>query len=171
MQIKVYKHQKWNWNTIKSKFHQVIYNTKGKRKLFIILLFTSTIFTIGVIAQRNYAVSNKLFKPLILDNYDIFVRKFYSLFINPEILSIDLKYKDLQKLEFLRHNSIVSGTTEGNQEWVKVIIQNKSQTLKAKVRLKGGMADEHMAGQKWSFRVKISDDNTLFGMKEFSILY
>ena len=89
------------------KIYRIVYTSEGKRKpafilalvfSILILLFAFANFTAGVIAQRNYAVSNMLFKPLILDNYDILVRKFYSIFVQPNILYIDIKYKDLQKL-------------------------------------------------------------------------
>ena len=36
------------------------------------------------------------------------------------------------------------------------------------MRLKGDWTD-HLFGDKWSFRIKVKGDNTLFGMKQFSI--
>jgi len=179
MQIKDNQQRQWNWTKVKIYFYRIIYLADGKRRpafvlalafSFLITLFAFGNFTAGVIAQRNYAVSNMLFKPLILDNYNILIRKFHSLFVQRDILTIDVKYKELQKLEFLRQNSIISGSTVGNQEWVKAMISNKGQTFKAKIRLKGGMADEHMEGDKWSFRVKISGNNTIFGMEEFALM-
>ena len=179
MRINVINSNQRYWSRIKRKVHQIIYTSEGKRKpafklalifSIVIFLFSFVNFTAGVIAQRNYAVSTMLFKPLILDNYDILVRKFYSLFVQPNILYLDIKYKDLQKLEFLRQESLSAGTTEGNRDWVKVKVSNEGRTLKAKMRLKGGMADEHVEGTKWSFRVNIKGENTLFGMKEFAVM-
>ena len=76
MRINVNNSSLWNWNEVKSKLSRLIYTSEGKRKRsFNIALVLSVLltvfafgnFTAGVIAQRNYAVSNMLFKPLILD--------------------------------------------------------------------------------------------------------
>ena len=50
-------------------------------------------------------------------------------------------------------------------------IQNKMEKynddIKIEVRLKGGIASNHLSGDKWSFRVKVSGDNRIHGMKNF----
>ena len=94
MQIRINDQRQWGLIKLKRIFSQFIYTRDGKRRpafilalIFCILisLFAFANFTAGVIAQRNYGVSNMIFKPLILDNYDIFVRKFYSIFVQPQI--------------------------------------------------------------------------------------
>ena len=84
MQINPKNPRWWNWLDFKSKLYRLFYNSEGKRRHSLILalgfftllsLFAFANFTAGVLAQRNYAVSNMLFKPLILDNYDILVRQ------------------------------------------------------------------------------------------------
>ena len=64
----------------------------------------------------------------------------------------------------------MEGTTYAKQEWVNARVSNEGQSFKAKIRLKGGSAAEHMEDNKWSFRVKVTGDNTLFGMKEFAVM-
>ena len=55
------------------------------------------------------------------------------------------------------------------QEYVPAKIEYNNVTYKIKLRLKGDLINEHLGGNKWSFRVKLKGDNTILGMKRFSI--
>ena len=54
-----------------------------------------------------------------------------------------------------------------NKDWVDAQIVLNSDTLAAKIRLKGDNTD-HLNGKNWSFRVKLKE-GTLFGKREFSL--
>ena len=41
-------------------------------------------------------------------------------------------------------------------------------TAKVRMRLKGDITD-HLQGDKWSFRIKVNGDNTIWGMRRFSL--
>ena len=144
------------------------------KKLFIFLavfLLILITFTAGVISQRNYGFSNYIAKPLVLDSIGTIKRTILSFFVNPEILTIDLKYEDQMKLLFTRQQGIEAGTMYGvNNEWVDAGIRNQGKSYKAKIKLKGGTADEHLTGEKWSFKLKLKNQQTIFGMREFAVM-
>jgi energy-coupling factor transporter ATP-binding protein EcfA2 len=52
--------------------------------------------------------------------------------------------------------------TESN-DWVKGIVFGNHKMMKVKLRLKGDWLD-HLIGDKWSFRIKVRGEDTLFGM-------
>ncbi|MDB9824930.1 CotH kinase family protein [Alphaproteobacteria bacterium] len=151
----------------------VLKNPINKKTLLLalIVLFIISAFTAGVIAQRNYGFSNIIAKPIILDSPGIIKRKILSNFTNPEILKIDLKYEDHMKLMFNLDNALSSGTTRNvENEWIDVGVQNQSDSYKGKVRLKGAIAEQHLVGKKWSFRLKLKKEDTIFGMREFAVM-
>ncbi len=156
----------------KSNFNRIIKILDRKFLLSLLLVFLILCaFTAGIIAQRNFGFSNMIAKPIILDTPGILKRKFFSYFSNPEILKIDLKYENHLKLMFNRENSIIAGTTRGvENEWIKATVHNSEKLHNAKIRLKGAIADQHLADEKWSFRLKLKKDETIFGMREFSVM-
>lgn len=148
-------------------------NFKFKRILLFLLLLTLfiSIFTAGVIAQRNYGFSNFVAKPIVLDAPGIFKRKALSFFSNPQKLILDLKFEDHMKLMFNRENAVKNGTTRGvENEWISAKIGDENKSFKGKVRLKGAIANQHLTGEKWSFRVKLKNQKNIFGMNEFALM-
>lgn len=88
---------------------------------------------------------------------------------NPDQIIIDIKHKDFQKLAYKRQQAVEKGLLfSSSDDFVAAKIRYGKQTLKAKVRLKGDMLD-HLGDEKWSYRIKLRGENTLFGMKQFSI--
>jgi hypothetical protein len=90
--------------------------------------------------------------------------------VNPENISIEIKKKDLKKLEKHRENALERNViiNELDGEYVPATIEYLKKKIKIKLRLKGHMTD-HLQNNKWSFRVKVKDDDTFMGMKRFSI--
>lgn len=144
------------------------------KRISLFLLFSAliiSIFASGVIAQRNFGFSNFVAKPIILDAPGILKRKFLSVFSDPQNLIIDLKFEDHMKLMFNLENALNAGTTRGvENDWINATISNENKSSKAKVRLKGAIAQEHLMGDKWSFRVKLKNQNNIFGMQEFAVM-
>lgn len=180
MKLKVNPAKKQDSDFRKWKSFRNVMSGSGKRKtsfkiflafIIIFLFYSSAMFTFGVLAQRNLGFSNFVAKPILMDNFDILVRYVNSMFVQPEVLNIDITYKNYQKLEYARACALTKGTTYGIlNEWVNARIRYNDQAIPAKIRLKGGTADEHCEGEKWSFRVKIKKGKTLFGMKEFAVM-
>jgi len=143
------------------------------KKTFLILIIVFIVFCTfiaGVIMQRNYGFSNFIAKPIIQDPIGISKRKIQSFFASPDILRLDLKYKDYMKLMHTLEKVRESKTSYGvDNEWVNADLQNKNISYRAKIRLKGATADEH-AGDKWSFKIKLKDQKTIHGMREFAVM-
>jgi hypothetical protein len=88
----------------------------------------------------------------------------------PENIFIEIKEKDLKKLEKNREQALERGViiNDLDGEYVPGTLQYKSEKIKIKLRLKGHMTD-HLQDNKWSFRIKIQEKNSFMGMKRFSI--
>ena len=87
----------------------------------------------------------------------------------PEHIDIDIKYKNFQKLAHKRKVALASGMlVTSSDDYVPARIHYKGKRVAVKLRLKGDRIDQ-IAGKKWSFRIVVKGDDTLFGMKAFSI--
>lgn len=86
-----------------------------------------------------------------------------------EPLVIDINFKNYKKLQDKRNKAIKREVLyRENDDYVSAKIKYKDKDYKAKIRLKGDWID-HLAGKRWSFRVKILDGKSLFGMRKFSL--
>lgn len=83
---------------------------------------------------------------------------------------IDMAFEDYQKLLKKRNEALEIGiltTTDADFVDGEIHLQN-GPTLEAKLRLKGDWTD-HLAGDKWSFRIEIKNGEQILGMKQMSI--
>lgn len=91
------------------------------------------------------------------------------LYAEPERITIDIKHEDFQRLAYKREIALRQGILlASSDDMVSAKIRYKDKMIKAKIRLKGDWTD-HLLGEKWSYRIELKGDNTLFGMKQFSI--
>ena len=134
---------------------------------FIVLLLVGVLCTlIGIKLQGIGLVLRN-----ININSDLIINSVMSLGVTPDLLSIDIKYENFQKLEYVRVKAIENGTIHGLQnDWIPARIRYKERTIPAKIRLKGGVASNHLAQDEWSFRLRLKEDETLFGMKDFALM-
>lgn len=103
------------------------------------------------------------------ENYKIPINYINGLTSNPERIVIDIKNNDFQKLAYKREMALANGLlVTSEDDYVPAKIHYNDQTIDVKLRLKGDASD-HFKGNKWSFRIKTKGDDTLFGMKVFSI--
>lgn len=87
----------------------------------------------------------------------------------PKSIAIDIKHQDYQKLAYMRQIALSRNhITSDCKVYVPAVIRTNGKTVKAKIRLKGDAMD-HLVRGKWSFRIEVKDNETLFGMKRFSI--
>lgn len=92
-----------------------------------------------------------------------------SVGVDSEQITIDIKHTEYKKLEEWRRQALERGQiTSDLKQYVPATIRHRDQQYKAKVRFKGEWTD-HLGYNKWSFRVKLTDGKTLFGMKVFAI--
>jgi len=95
---------------------------------------------------------------------------FKGFFSDPEHITIDINYKNYQKLAYNRAVAMDRDVLLSDcRDWVPASVHYKNKSIGAKLRLKGDLHDHWRDEQKWSFRIRLKDDNTFLGMKEFSI--
>jgi hypothetical protein len=86
-----------------------------------------------------------------------------------ERLHLDIKFKHLEKLRAKRLEAMDAGVLiASDDDFVPATIRHEGRTIKTRIRLKGDALD-HLSGDKWSFRVKVRNNDQLFGMRRFSI--
>ncbi len=95
-----------------------------------------------------------------------------SSFILPPFVSKSLNLvvnkNGLRKLTNKRDEAIERGVLRAaDDDWVPCKLEDGTETLEAKTRLKGDWVD-HLQGGKWSFRVKFKKDHTWNRMKTLS---
>lgn len=85
-----------------------------------------------------------------------------------ERVDIDIKFPDMQAIlkdrEIALENSILSNPTK-----VPAQIRFQGKTIKAKIRLKGDLADHWQTRTRMSLRVTLKGNNAIFGFRSFSI--
>ena len=81
--------------------------------------------------------------------------------------------KDIEKLNDQRKLALELGNKyrydKRNSKYVKGKLIHKNDTLKVKLRLKGGQNDHYRDLLKCSYKIKIVDDGSFLGMKKFAI--
>ena len=89
-----------------------------------------------------------------------------GLFNRPEKIHINISFNNYQKLVDNRQS-----TLEGNRqyEYVPATINYNNESTEVRLRLKGDRKIHIEDPDEWSFRIDVKGDETLFGMKEFSI--
>ncbi len=106
---------------------------------------------------------------VLKENIKIPFNYIFGQFSNPEKIYIDIKFKDYQKLVYKREQVFNDKFIfYSGDDFVPASIRYMNKEYKAKVRLKGD-APENLEGEKWSMKIDLNGDNTLFGMKTFSI--
>ena len=102
-------------------------------------------------------------------NFSLIYNYFSGLTSKPKKMAIDIKHKNYQYIEYKRAEALKRGviiTDESAYVPARVVVDGQSH--KVKIRLKGDITD-HLAGEKWSFRIKVRGDNAVWGMRRFSL--
>lgn len=86
-----------------------------------------------------------------------------------DTLYIDIEPQDFAQIEAKRAEALERWILlTGNDDFVPATLRMGEQSLPVRLRLKGDWAD-HVAHDKWSFRIETRDDTYLYGMQVFSI--
>ena len=134
------------------------------QQVFIYLLSAILFFCFGYVFQRYGLMGN-----YIIPYFKKETRKIKNQFTpyNGRILKIDIPFKDKKKIDKERNEALDSGIMQ-NFNYVNCNLFFGNKTYPATIRLKGDMKD-HLEGEKWSYRVKLKNDNALLGLKRFSL--
>ena len=95
--------------------------------------------------------------------------EFDSSVSKPVQLEIGISEKDYEKIFQQRNEAIAKGVLLTDTDpFVPAQIRVDDKKVRARLRLKGDWT-EHLKGAKWSYRIHLKDNETLFGMKKFSL--
>jgi len=88
----------------------------------------------------------------------------------PESIVLDIKQKDILKLAHKREEAINSGVLlYSSDDWVPARLTHQNKTFKVKVRLKGTRGTHWVHENYWSYKIKISGNDSFLGMRRFAI--
>lgn len=150
------------FKTIKKFFNGRVVNFRNFTIVFTGVLF----FIYGAYSYRNNSIQNFLSMSLTVLTYPYNFIKSNSEYV--DAFNISMPFSSYQELSSLRDKALERNTLRGlNNKYVKAKYDND---IKIKVRLKGGVASDHLSGEKWSFRVKVQGNNRIHGMKSFSLM-
>jgi hypothetical protein len=83
---------------------------------------------------------------------------------------INVKHKDFQRIAYKRQQALAVGRLFiDDEDWVPATINYNNKTVKIKMRLKGDLVDHLEDESKWSYRIKVKGENSIMGMKVFSV--
>lgn len=140
------------------------------RRLLLVLVSIFLAFALGYYVHWSGFSFGKTLRSLNA-NIDFMPRRIQAILARPEIerITIDIKYKDFMRLAYQREIALEQGIlVAGEDDFVPATISHNGESVEVRLRLKGDSTD-HLEGDKWSYRIKVKGDNTLLGMKEFSI--
>lgn len=87
----------------------------------------------------------------------------------PPHIALELRGKDLQQILAMRESALQKGLIEDSeQQFVACRAVVGRRVMPGELRLKGDYLD-HVAGDKWSFRIELSGDGHFDGMRRFSV--
>jgi hypothetical protein len=134
----------------------------------ILVAWTGLAFAIGAATQAT-GFFGIVVRPLIEGGVEAPFRWARARLTAPPRVEIDLAFEDLRRVEFQRARAIEERALfVGEDDEVPARVRAEGKDLKVKLRLKGDSAT-HLLGEKWSFRVDVRGEETIFGMKRFSL--
>ncbi len=132
------------------------------------IVYTALVLALGMQAYKTGFVTEAAM-PLVRENTRLVSKVIGGVLARPEHITIDIKYNNFQKLAYQRELALARGIlTTSSTDFVPGVIRHQDKATKVNLRLKGDWID-HLQGDKWSFRIKVKGENTIWGMKEFSI--
>ncbi len=108
----------------------------------------------------------------LVTRFDVFRNILKGASIEPKTIKIDIAFKNLQKIAYYRKVSLSRGEIKPDvkKEQIPAKLTYQGKTYKVKLQMTGVNLDHLGHEKKWSLRVKVSGNKTIFGMKEFSLL-
>lgn len=131
-------------------------------------LYSTVIFVLGALFFHVGSLK-KPYQSAKLQAIGITKRMIAKYQANPKRIIIQIKFKNFQKLRYKRQEAIASHILISSaDDFVPAEIEYDDKVYKIKMRLKGDWTN-HLEDDKWSFRIKVKGENTILGMKQFSI--
>ncbi len=138
------------------------------RRRTLLVFYSVALFALGAICYRSGWITNIMEEIRYHRDYGIdrLVAAYYA---DPETIYLDINFENLEQIRSKRRAAIARNLLLSSREdFVPAKIRYRERTIPARLRLKGDLSD-HWAGEKWSFRIVTKGQETLFGLKRFSI--
>ena len=146
---------------------------KSKYKIAILIIsYSSILFLAGAISYRNglFTKYQKYFFPLSRVFRENPIQTIRNQITPIKNLVIDINYENISKLKKIRERAVFQKELFPNEsQWVNAKIKFGSEKYNAKIRLKGQFKDHWRDDGLWSYKIKLKDNKTLFGMDRFAI--
>ena len=161
--------------TVNGRTSQKIWNIFSCLIIFInVLIITGILLYTKINPTASDAAWNKINKTFQITKSiktypKAIIHAIQGSFKKSEHITIDISHINMQKLEYMRRQAIPVISGEQEFDYVSVKITEGNKQLKAKIKLKGDRKIHYESLSNASFRVKIKGDNTLYGMKTFSL--
>jgi len=140
-------------------------------KIFILIILIPIVFLsglyFGIKLYREHGVNS-------FENFICNLDKYAGRYLNStpksaDMLEISISDQEHQKLKAYRNDAVKMGVVlKKHKKYIKAKIKYKNHTYDAELRLKGDNVD-HLEGDKWSYRVKIGNGETVGGLRKFSL--
>ena len=145
-------------------------NLRLKKNFILRLFFLVVIFFVLGIWTEKYDLLKKpnLFFTKIYENlYSKIVSRAYDI----DTIVIDINYKNFDKIKKTREIALQNEYLRSSDvKWSSGNLAYKNKKNKIKIRLKGMLGDHWKHSYKWSFYVKIDDDNSsIFNLRRFTL--
>jgi len=168
-------------NNIRESFLRRIIKRIGAKRIITNLLLAIIFLGFGFGCIVYGAYLNKTSQTSVLKMFLIRMSEFDLSFIpnyaesktaDIENLDIDINFKNLEKIRYLREKALYYGRiTDETQEEIPASIRYNNDTYRVDLSLTG-MTSEHIRHpSKWSLAVKVKDGKTIMGMKKFALLF
>ena len=145
-------------------FKKAIHRFNFNQQISIYLVSAMLFFCFGYIFQR-YGLFGNFIIPYFKKEARSVKNQFTS--YDGRLLEIEIPFRNKKKIDGERNEALDKGIMQ-NFNYVNCDLSYENKTYPAAIRLKGDMKD-HLEGEKWSFRVKLKNDNTILGLKTFSL--
>ena len=134
-----------------------------------ILLFVLIVFIFGIWTEKYDLFSKP--RSIISKIYENLYSKIISQTYDVEKIIIDINYKNFEKIKKIRQKALKNKyLLSEDSKWSSGKLTYNDQQNKIKIRLKGMLGDHWDHPYKWSFYVKIDDDNSsIFNLRRFTL--
>ncbi|MDH3217849.1 MAG: CotH kinase family protein, partial [Candidatus Krumholzibacteria bacterium] len=140
-----------------------------KKLVLILLLYTVVLAGAGAVLVKSGMIG-RVIKPALFEGPVIAYNYLRGQTTQPERMVIDVKHKHFQKLAYNREIAVQRmHLFPDYRDEVPAVVRYGDTQTRVKMRLKGGGRDHFLHKYKWSFRIQTRGEQTLFGMKRFSI--
>jgi hypothetical protein len=137
-----------------------------RSRRLVLVVYTLLIFGIGVAVQRAGLIGAVL-EPV--RDLRTLPTRLKAMQVEAERITIDIKHKHYLQLAHKREEALARRLLVSSpDDMVPATIRTGERSVSVKLRLKGDLRD-HWQGDKWSFRIRVRGEDTLWGMKQLSI--